>query len=71
MAFEKCVLQLTEDVGIRDAYFAYGTLFVPFEAVSLPEMTELKKFLALYPENFRGKPLVTLGADEIAIDFVA
>lgn len=71
MAFEKKVLELAEDVGIRGAYFAYGTLFVPFEAVSLPAMSELKNFLALYPETFPGKARVTLGADEVAVDFIA
>jgi len=70
MAFEKRVLGLAESVGINDAYFAYGSLFIPFSSISLPSMSELKNFLALYPETFPGKPRVTLGAEEIAIDFV-
>lgn len=70
MAFEKRVLELAESVGISNAYFAYGSLFIPFSSISLPAMSELKKFIALYPEYFRGKPRVTLGAEEIAIDFV-
>lgn len=70
MSFEKRVLELAESVGISNAYFAWGSMFIPFESVSLPAMTELKRFLALYPEDFRGKPRVTLGAEEIAIDFV-
>lgn len=70
MAFEKKVLELAESVGIVDAYFAWGSLFIPYSNISLPGMSELKKFLALYSETFRGKPLVTLGDEEIAIDFV-
>lgn len=70
MSFEKRVLELARSVGISNAYFAYGSLFIPFSSISLPAMPELKRFIALYPEDFRGKPRVTLGAEEIAIDFV-
>lgn len=70
MAFEKRILGLAESVGIVDAYFAYGSLFIPISSISLPSMSELKKFFALYTEIFPGKPRVTLGAEEIAVDFI-
>ena len=69
MAFEKRVLELAESVGINDAYFAYGSLFIPFSNTSLPAMSELKKFLAQYTQTFRGKTLVTLGDEEVVVAF--
>lgn len=70
MSFEKRVLELADDVGLRSAYFAYGTMFVPYDTIST-SMQELKNFMALYPETFPGKTRVTLGAEEVAVDFVS
>ena len=70
MAFEKKVLALAESVGINDAYFAYGSLFIPFASISLPGMQEIKRFVRDYSEQFNGRAQVTLGAEEISVDFV-
>lgn len=70
MSYEKGVLKLAKSVGLRGAYFSCGTMFVSPDTVSLPGMPELKKFLAQYRLAFPGKTLVTIGAEEIAVDFI-
>lgn len=70
MSFEKRILEMAESVGINDAYFAYGSLFIPFSNISLPGMQEIKKFLCEYSLNFCGKAQVTIGDEEIVVDFV-
>lgn len=70
MAFEKKVLELAESVGIENAYFAYGSLFIPFSSVSLPGMTEIKRFISGYAENFYGRTQVSIGDEEISVDFL-
>lgn len=70
MAFEKKVLALAESVGINDAYFAYGSLFIPLSSISLPGMQEIKRFVSGYSEQFNGRAQVSLCSDEIAVDFV-
>lgn len=70
MSFEKRVLELAESVGISDAYFAYGSMFIPFTSVSLPSMHEIKKFMRGYAENFNGRVQVSIGDEEFAVDFV-
>lgn len=67
MSFEKKVLELAKSVGIEDSYFAYGTMFVGLEGAS---RDQLAKFVKFYREEFHGRPQVTLGEEEIAIDFV-
>lgn len=47
MAFEKRVLELAESVGIANAYFAYGSLFIPFDSVSLPAMLSRVKLCGI------------------------
>jgi hypothetical protein len=67
MSFEKKVLELAESIGIEDSYFAYGTMFVSLDGAS---RDQLAKFVKFYRSEFFGRPVVTLGAEEIAIDFV-
>lgn len=60
--FENVAITNAEMCGIKNAYFAYGTMFFDAEGVSKDAITE---FQSIYPNA-----QVTVG-EEVAVDFTA
>ena len=62
--FENTVLSVATQAGLEGAYFAYGTLWVPSTESN---NRNFEKFFA----EFKDTVLVTVGQDELAVDFIA
>jgi|SanBayMetagenome_1026888.scaffolds.fasta_scaffold100685_2 hypothetical protein len=70
MSFEKRVLAVAEESGIKGAYFAYGSMFFSPDDCRPSTPDAVEAFAKAYCDGFNGEPRFSDVGAEISVDFV-